>query len=273
MSSRRVMMMLPVGLLLAACATGGQSDDQAQAQFKPADMSGDSSPAFSNGYAALKDGNNGAATQQFEVALRSSPSDPYENLDLGAAYQNTGLVERALPLYRETIQQGAGVYPADVTQAEVQGMPLDEIAKHNLALAGYDANGNLIQQTSTTTTVAAAAQWPMTYQVFFDFDKSELTPEARSILRQAAEHAKSGSSVRITLTGHTDTVGSAAYNMGLSDRRAQSAASEMIADGIPSPEIVTHGVGKSGLLVPTADGIREPRNRRVEIMEEMIPNS
>lgn len=277
MSAHRIMALLPFSLLLAACASSNQvSSTQTsteQAQFTPA--AANQTSAFADGYAALKNGDNDAARQKFEVSYATAPSDPYESLDLGAAYQNGGLIERALPLYRKTIKQGSGVYPADVTQPEVEGLPLDEIAKHNMAIAGLDEYGRPLRGISASSEEfsAAVAQWPMTYQIFFDFDKSNLSPSARAIIHRAAEHVKNGNSVRITVIGHTDTVGSATYNMGLSDRRAEAAASEMIADGVPGAEIETHGVGKSDLLVPTADGIREPRNRRVEILEVLVPTS
>ena len=76
---------------------------------------------------------------------------------------------------------------------------------------------------------------------------------------------KQGNVAHITVTGHTDTVGSAKYNQALSERRAASVKRQLIADGIGSSDITTIGVGKSGLLVPTADGVREPQNRRAVI--------
>src|SRR5262249_40396964 len=163
-------------------------------------------------------------------------SDPYDSLDLGAAYHNSGSVERALPLYRQTIANGKGIYPADVTRAEVQGMPLDEIAKWNMRLAGYDEYGNRITVSSNTpaaavtqTTTTQSAILPKSYQVFFDFDKSDLTPDARALIRAAADNAMKGGSVKISLTGHTDTSGSKSYNLGLSQRRADAVKNEMMA--------------------------------------------
>jgi outer membrane protein OmpA-like peptidoglycan-associated protein len=61
-------------------------------------------------------------------------------------------------------------------------------------------------------------------------------------------------------------VGSDAYNLRLSQRRAEAVAAELKARGIPSSEIAIHAKGKKDLLVPTADGVKEPRNRRVEIV-------
>jgi outer membrane protein OmpA-like peptidoglycan-associated protein len=103
------------------------------------------------------------------------------------------------------------------------------------------------------------------FQVFFDFNKSDLTGAARQVIKAAAQTAQSGHFVHLVVTGHTDTVGSARYNQGLSERRAEAVKAELVADGLPDGEITTQGVGKTGLLVPTADGVREAQNRRATI--------
>ncbi|HLG87904.1 MAG TPA: OmpA family protein [Alphaproteobacteria bacterium] len=104
------------------------------------------------------------------------------------------------------------------------------------------------------------------YLVFFDFDKSDLTPEARRIVDQAASNSKTANVTQINVTGYTDTVGSEAYNMRLSRRRAEAVAAELEANGIQRSEMEIVGKGKHDLLVPTADGVREPQNRRVQII-------
>ncbi len=75
------------------------------------------------------------------------------------------------------------------------------------------------------------------------------------------------------MSGHTDTGGSVAYNMRLSRRRAESVAAELEKKGIPSSEIEIVAKGKRDLLVPTADGVKEPQNRRVQIVYESGVNS
>ncbi|WP_225767901.1 OmpA family protein [Inquilinus sp. Marseille-Q2685] len=104
------------------------------------------------------------------------------------------------------------------------------------------------------------------YLVFFDFDSSRLTPEAKQIVASAAADALQGKTTRIDVTGHTDRSGSDRYNQALSVRRAESVRRELVADGVADSLIVTRGVGESDPLVPTADGVREPQNRRVEIV-------
>jgi len=104
------------------------------------------------------------------------------------------------------------------------------------------------------------------FLVFFDFDKSSLTPRAMDIVREAANVAKAGQNTRVTCTGHTDTAGPAAYNMALSLRRANTVKDGLVREGVAPEAITVIGRGEEALLVATADGVREPQNRRVEIV-------
>jgi outer membrane protein OmpA-like peptidoglycan-associated protein len=103
------------------------------------------------------------------------------------------------------------------------------------------------------------------YMVFFDWDRSNLSPQAMATLGQASAAYKTAPTARITDVGHTDTSGPADYNMGLSLRRADSVKGALVQSGIPATAIETSGRGENNLLVPTGDGIREPQNRRVEL--------
>lgn len=107
--------------------------------------------------------------------------------------------------------------------------------------------------------------------MFFAWDQATLTEADREIISQAVEEYRRTGAVQITATGHTDTSGSAAYNLELSVRRAEAVANELIRQGVPPTEITTVGQGEEDLLVPTADGVREPRNRRVEIVVPQPP--
>ena len=104
--------------------------------------------------------------------------------------------------------------------------------------------------------------------MFFDFDKSNLRADAEKIVAEAADYAKAHGKATITATGHTDTMGTAAYNMALSERRAKAVQKQLEHLGIPAGEIVVHWKGKSEPLVQTGDGVKEPQNRRVEIILE-----
>lgn len=102
--------------------------------------------------------------------------------------------------------------------------------------------------------------------VFFDWDRADITPEALAIIRQAAQVARSGNVARITVTGHTDTSGNPRYNQALSERRAAAVRNALAREGVPAAGITTIGRGEAGLLVPTGDNVREPQNRRAEIV-------
>jgi outer membrane protein OmpA-like peptidoglycan-associated protein len=110
-----------------------------------------------------------------------------------------------------------------------------------------------------------AAEAARTYLVFFDWDRADLTPRARQVVGEAAQATTRTQVTRIEVSGYTDTSGTAGYNQGLSVRRAESVANELVRDGVPRAAISIQGYGQTRLLVPTAAGVREPQNRRVEI--------
>ncbi len=104
------------------------------------------------------------------------------------------------------------------------------------------------------------------YLVFFDWDKYNITPEGMQILEAAAAHWRAGGAVQIQVTGYTDLSGSASYNQRLSERRANAVAGALQRLGIPRQEMMVAGRGMNDPRVPTPLGVREPQNRRVEIV-------
>ena len=112
----------------------------------------------------------------------------------------------------------------------------------------------------------AAAPVAPSFMVFFDWDRSNLSQQALATIGQAAQVYKTKGNARITATGHTDTSGPEAYNMALSLRRANAVKDALVRNGVPAQAITVIGRGEQGLLVPTPDGVREPQNRRVEIV-------
>jgi len=104
------------------------------------------------------------------------------------------------------------------------------------------------------------------YIVFFAWDRAEITPVAATILDQVADDFERGEVPRIILSGHTDTSGPADYNMGLSERRARAVAAELVARGVPEEALEVTWFGETMLRVPTDDEVREPQNRRVEML-------
>ncbi|MGG5807807.1 OmpA family protein [Falsiroseomonas sp. CW058] len=105
-----------------------------------------------------------------------------------------------------------------------------------------------------------------TFIVYFDIRSASLTARARELVAEAAQAARSGRAARIEVTGHADRSGTPAVNMRLSLRRAQAVAQELQRRGVARGDITIRGAGEAEPAVPTADGAREPQNRRVEIV-------
>lgn len=114
--------------------------------------------------------------------------------------------------------------------------------------------------------VVEPAALPRNFLVFFDFDRSDVSDEADSILNDAAAYARANGAVRIAASGHADRSGSDEYNMALSMRRGNAVKARLLALGVPESEITVAAKGETEPLVATEDGVREPQNRRVEIV-------
>ncbi|MBV8888478.1 MAG: OmpA family protein [Alphaproteobacteria bacterium] len=104
------------------------------------------------------------------------------------------------------------------------------------------------------------------FLVFFDWDRDTITPEGMQIIQQAADAFRSGAPVQIQVTGYTDRSGSPGYNQRLSERRANNVANALARMGVPRNDMMVSGRGENDNRVPTAKGVREPQNRRVEIV-------
>ena len=111
-----------------------------------------------------------------------------------------------------------------------------------------------------------AAMTPANYTVYFDFDKSVINPAGQVVINQVLSDASAHAPSSVSVTGHTDRAGPEDYNMALSLRRADAVRSSLIAGGVAADKITVAGRGESEPAVPTADGVREAKNRRVEII-------
>ncbi len=111
-----------------------------------------------------------------------------------------------------------------------------------------------------------APELARSYLVFFDWNSSAVTAEAASIIGEAAKAARQLAVTRVELTGHADRSGSTAYNQQLSEKRGAAVKNALVQLGVPADQITVVGKGEASPLVPTADGVREPQNRRVEIV-------
>jgi OmpA-OmpF porin, OOP family len=105
-----------------------------------------------------------------------------------------------------------------------------------------------------------------TFLVFFDWDRADLTARSMGIIQDAASYSQGTKYTRIDVDGNTDTSGTPTYNQGLSERRARVVSAQLVRDGVPQAAITMHAYGDTHLLVPTGPNVREPQNRRVDII-------
>ena len=106
------------------------------------------------------------------------------------------------------------------------------------------------------------------YLVFFDFDKSNISAGAQDVVNTIAQEIQSRQLNSVVVVGHADSSGSKSYNMALGNRRANAVKSALIQLGVPAQMIRTSSQGENELLVQTADGVKEPANRRATITFE-----
>jgi outer membrane protein OmpA-like peptidoglycan-associated protein len=109
--------------------------------------------------------------------------------------------------------------------------------------------------------------------VYFDWDQATLTPEGRRVVEAIAKQASADPASQISLVGKADLSGSEAYNLRLSQRRADTVRNQLVTQGIDPNRIQTRWVGDREPPVPTARGVREARNRVVEMTTTMLVGS
>jgi OmpA-OmpF porin, OOP family len=148
------------------------------------------------------------------------------------------------------------------------GGPKDtmDITKHTVTLGlryGYDDPPP--PPAAPVAETPAAPPAPKQFIIFFGFNKCNITAEADAVLSEAASAAKSSGSASVRIVGHTDTVGSAAYNQKLSECRAGAAKANLVGKGVSEGAVSTSGKGESELMVQTGDGVKEPQNRRATV--------
>ncbi len=161
-------------------------------------------------------------------------------------------------------------YDASIPAAGLggQGDQLRGFMSHNHSFL-VGARYALYQPRPAMAAAPAAAprqELARTYLVFFDWNRADLTDRAREIIGNAASAHTSLRTTRIEVAGHADRSGSPQYNQALSMRRAQAVAGELERRGVSRSAMSIEAFGESRPLVATADGVREPQNRRVEIV-------
>ena len=145
-------------------------------------------------------------------------------------------------------------------EQQEEGFQLDHIRACREEFAAAIA---AIEDKLNATPVAETAE---RFIVFFGFDSVEIPASAASILANAARAAAAKDGVIVDIVGHADTSGSDAYNQALSERRAAAVQQALSSRGVAVDRMTTSGRGENALLIETADGVREPSNRRAEIV-------
>ncbi len=107
------------------------------------------------------------------------------------------------------------------------------------------------------------------FEIQFDFNKATIKPEYQNLIRQLVDVTQNNRNVRVSVVGHTDTVGTQNYNYALGGRRAEAVQKMLIEYGIPSSQIVAVSAGEEDLKVPTPDGVPNAENRRVRVVKEV----
>lgn len=128
-------------------------------------------------------------------------------------------------------------------------------------IAGCDgvpvAQNNVVAPTSTKVVLNA--------DTFFDFDKSTIKPEGRQVLDQVVQQAGSINLETLIATGHTDSIGTDAYNLKLSQRRANAVKAYLVQKGMDPNRIYVEGKGESQPIASNKTREGRAKNRRVEI--------
>jgi outer membrane protein OmpA-like peptidoglycan-associated protein len=106
----------------------------------------------------------------------------------------------------------------------------------------------------------------ISFLLYFEHDTTKLTQESKNLLSEVLKTIKSRKSNEVYVVGHTDLVGTEAYNVDLSSRRAKHVRDLLVSSGIKSSALFVSYYGKARPLVPTNDEVPEPRNRRVEVI-------
>ena len=106
---------------------------------------------------------------------------------------------------------------------------------------------------------------PASFLLYFLEGRDDLTPDSRQLLARIVDEIARRPAPEIVVIGHTDRVGAVPFNDALSLRRAERVRDELVKVGIVADRIRVEGRGEREPLVPTADEVAEPRNRRVEI--------
>lgn len=220
-----------------------------------------------------------AAVTMDKVHINSTNTQVFDDTEVSLAYQGiVGAKWQIVPAWSLSLDyRYFGVVNPSFPAQNVAGQPTLSAGyhTHNVMLGfAYHFGPPPAPPPAAAAPVAAPApapapapaKQPQLFLVFFDFDKATLTPEGAQVIQQAADYYKKTGAAKIMVTGYTDLAGTQQYNLGLSKRRADTVHGALVKQGVPDSAIAEAWRGKENPRVPTPDGVREPQNRRVEIV-------
>jgi outer membrane protein OmpA-like peptidoglycan-associated protein len=149
----------------------------------------------------------------------------------------------------------------------------EEVVLNSAYASARGAGGSVTRETASTeeikqtfeVAIAAQPPKPVSFTLYFETGTDEFTPESKVEVQRLLDEMGRRAAPDITVIGHTDLVGDAQSNDELSKQRAERVKSILMGLGIPADRILVAGRGKREPIVPTAEGVDEPRNRRVEV--------
>jgi outer membrane protein OmpA-like peptidoglycan-associated protein len=159
---------------------------------------------------------------------------------------------------------GDGTPPSKTTLARITHS-YARVGNYTVRVTVDDGKGG---SCSATATIAESQKFVLTEKgrkVLFDFNKATLKPAAISQLAAVLQALRDQPGAQVLVVGHTDSVGSDAYNMGLSQRRADAVANYLVQNGVPRQSIRTEAKGESEPVASNANAQGRAQNRRVEI--------
>ena len=216
----------------------------------------------------------GAGADNFQV---EASSINFEDRSWNFAYQGiaglTFAVSDRIDLfanYRYLRVQSPDLSSRTTGPAGLETLAFDDVTKHTATIGlrynfGSRAEPPPVVAPPPPPPPMETPKAPKEFIVFFGHNKSNLTPEAMDVVKQAAAAAKEYGSSTITVVGHADKSGSPKYNQALSMRRASAVKGALVSQGVADGSISTSAKGESEPMVQTDDGVREPQNRRVHI--------
>ncbi len=276
----RVIVPLSGALLLSACA--GFQLGEAQ---KATPSGSDFNAALYSGYLELADSEfreadypdsdvfagramqaaSNESVQPEAIAARDLPADKVGELSSAREQLVAALGAGAADLKPAEAARAQVMFDCWMQEQEENRQPKDIES----CRAGFSTALAQIQQAPKVAAAAPAPQpapaLPGPYVVFFDFDKDDLTSDAKSVLAKVVSDAKKADVTMVLASGHADRAGDQAYNDSLAKRRADAVMSFLLESGLAKGKVLTDAYGENLPVVSTDDGMQEGRNRRVEI--------